>query len=36
VIYGVLDLHGGTLGVEDDADGDGKTVYVSVCLAGGQ
>jgi signal transduction histidine kinase len=36
VIYGLLDLHGGTLGVEDDADGDGKTVYVSVCLAGGQ
>jgi signal transduction histidine kinase len=36
VIYALLDLHGGTLGVEDDADGDGKTVYVSVCLAGGQ
>ena len=36
VIYGLLDLHGGTLGVEDDADGDGKTVYVSVYLAGGQ
>ena len=36
VIYGLLDLHGGALGVEDDADGDGKTVYVSVCLAGSQ
>ena len=36
VIDGLLDLHGGSFGVEDDADGDGKTVYVSVCLATGQ
>ena len=36
VVYGLLDLHGGRFGVEDDADGDGKTVYVLVCLAGGQ
>jgi len=36
VVYGLLDQHGGIFGVEDDTDGDGKTVYVSICLAGGQ
>ena len=36
VICALLDVLDGSFGVEDDADGEGKTVYVSVCLAGGQ
>jgi anti-sigma regulatory factor (Ser/Thr protein kinase) len=32
VIYGLLDLHGGSFGVVDDDTGDGKTVCVSICL----
>src|ERR1700722_42783 len=35
LIDGLIKLYSGSLGVEDDADGDGKTVYASVCLAGG-
>jgi anti-sigma regulatory factor (Ser/Thr protein kinase) len=36
LIDGLIWLNGGSLGVEDDAEGDGKTVWISACLAGGQ
>jgi anti-sigma regulatory factor (Ser/Thr protein kinase) len=36
MIDGLLDPFGGSRGVEDDPDGDGKTVYVSVRLAASQ
>ena len=33
VIDGLLEPYGGSLGVEDDTRGEGKTVYVILCLA---
>jgi hypothetical protein len=36
LIEGLIRLNGGSLGVEGDTDGDGKTVWAAVRLAGGQ
>jgi signal transduction histidine kinase len=33
LVDGLIGLHGGRLGVTDDAAGHGKTVYVVICLA---
>lgn len=35
VIDGLIELYGGTWGVTDDDAGDGKIVYVSICVEGG-
>jgi signal transduction histidine kinase len=36
LLDGLIGLHGGTRGVTNDNTGDGKTVYVVVCLADAQ
>jgi anti-sigma regulatory factor (Ser/Thr protein kinase) len=36
LIDGLIELYGGRRGVANDDAGDGKTVYVAICLAGEQ
>jgi two-component sensor histidine kinase len=36
LIEGLIQLNGGSLGIEGDTDGDGKTVWAAVSLGGGQ